>query len=185
MYGVGADGAFHTLEVAARGPSRLVIYTPGEEPSVGEIELPRGEIDVGSTSHGFVIAVDASSYDEAAQYLAVRPGGAIEPVDDAGVRVALDVAWLDRREGGSFWIDGGTLAIERHDAVVYSTFTPSGAKAPEAVFRIADFTAHDEEFLRSMVSAEAGVVLAFEGSMSRYSVVLSRDGGRSCASWRR
>jgi len=178
MYGISPDATFHTVTVEDQ-QARIERYEPGGEPQVVTAKLDSPEVDIGMTEVGFVVATDP--YGEQPKYLVVRPGPQLEPVDDPGARIAFDYESLDRREGSQqgMYTQGGSLQVLRREGVVFSLFTPDGARAPESVSRIADFAPMDEEFLRRMIEGRAGTVLLFEGSMSRMKVLLTVDGGRS------
>ena len=178
LYGVSADGTFHAVTVEDK-QARVERYEPGSEPQVVLTKLDSAEVDIGMTEVGFIIATDP--YGDEPTYLAVRPGPQLEPVDDPGERLAFDYESLDHREGSQqgMYTQGGSLEVLRRGNVVLSQFTPDGARAPDSVTRIADFTAMDEEYLRRMIEGRAGTVLLFEGSMSRIKVLLTTDGGRS------
>jgi hypothetical protein len=178
---VGRDGTLFTGSVEPDGKMRLSAYAPdASEPTVVDVELSSQQVYFSPGRDGLQVGV-LSADDSLYENFVVRAGLVFEPVEQQGPGMGFMHVGLDRRTGSTtpVHVGGAALAVQRNGGAVYATITPHEAKAPDAVVRLADFTAHDEEYLRKLVAGPTGVVLVFEASMSRIKLLLTQDGGRT------
>jgi hypothetical protein len=181
QYDVAGDGTFFTASHDGQKTMRLSRYEPGADaPMIGDVEMADANARIDEGEKGLSITADQAT--DNPKFYQVSRGVEAEPVTWYPRNIGFVRRALDRRTGssGGIYLGGdGSLTVERNEGVVYSVNMPSGEGATSEVTRIADFTPLDEEYLREMVAGPTGVVLLFEGSMSRLKLLLSQDGGRT------